>query len=102
MPIYEYRCQQCGEVSAYLLKTYGGEPTSGCKQCQCPDLQRIISPVAYLRSEADKFAQLDPKYGKMVDRALAKAPSDTDPEHYIRKMVPFSQAKEQGEPYFKE
>ena len=102
MPIYEYRCRQCGEISAFLLKNYGGEPQSGCKQCQSPDLQRIMSPVAYHRSEADKFAQLDPKYGKMVDRALAKAPGDTDPDHYVRKMVPFSQAKEQGDPYFKE
>ncbi len=58
--------------------------------------------MAYLRSDADKLAQLDPKYGKMVDRALAKSPSDTDPDHYIRKMVPFSQAKERGDPYFKE
>ena len=102
MPIYEYRCQRCGGISAYLVKAYGGEPASGCKQCQSPDLQRIMSSVTYLRSEADKFAQLDPKYGKMVDRALAKAPSDTDPEHYIRKMVPFSAAKERGDPYFKE
>jgi putative FmdB family regulatory protein len=102
MPIYEYRCQKCGEVSAFLLKNYGGEPTSGCKQCQSNDLQRIMSAVAYHRSEADKFAQLDPKYGKMVDRALAKAPSDTDPDHYVRKMVPFSAAKDQGDPYFKE
>lgn len=102
MPIYEYRCQQCGEVSSYLLQTYGAEPKSGCKQCQSPELQRIISSVAYLRSESDKFAQLDPKYGKMVDRALARAPSDTSPDHYVNKMVPFSQAKEQGDPYFKE
>ena len=58
--------------------------------------------MAYLRSEADKFAQLDPKYGKIVDRALANAPKDTHPDHYVRKMVPFSQAKERGDPYFKE
>jgi putative FmdB family regulatory protein len=102
MPIYEYRCRQCGEISAYLLKTIGGEPQSGCKQCESSELQRIMSSVAYIRSEADKFAQLDPKYTKMVDQALAKAPSDTSPDHYVRKMVPFSQAKEQGEPYFKD
>ena len=102
MPIYEYRCQQCGEVSSFFLKTYGAAPESACKHCQSADLQRIISSVAYHRSEADKFAQLDPKYTKMVDQALAKAPGDTDPEHYVRKMVPFSQAKEQGDPYFKE
>ena len=102
MPIYEYRCQQCSEVSSYYLKTYGAVPRSGCKHCQSPDIQRIMSNVTHIRSEADKFAQLDPKYGKMVDQTLAKAPSDTNPDHYVRKMVPFSQAKEQGDPYFKD
>lgn len=102
MPVYEYRCQSCREVSSFFIKTYGGEPDSGCKHCNSPGIERIISSVAYHRSETDKFAQLDPKYGKMVDRALANAPSDTDPDHYVRKMVPFSQAKEQGDPYFKE
>ena len=102
MPIYEYRCQRCQQVSSHFVKTYGAPPLSGCTHCESPDLQRIMSSVAYIRSEADKLAQLDPKYTKMVDRALAKAPGDTDPSHYVNKMVPFSKAKEQGEPYFKE
>ena len=102
MPIYEYRCQHCQRVSSYFVKTYGAAPHSGCTHCESPDLRRIMSPVAYIRSEADKLAQLDPKYTKMVDRALAKSPGDTNPEHYVNKMVPFSKAKEQGDPYFKE
>ena len=102
MPIYEYRCQSCTQVSSYFVKTYGATPLSRCTHCESPDLQRIMSSVAYLRSEADKLAQLDPKYTKMVDRALAKAPNDTKPSHYVDKMVPFSKAKEQGDPYFKE
>ena len=40
------------------------------------------------------MSKLDPKYHKQVDAALAKAPSTSDPGHYVRKMVPFSQAKE--------
>ena len=102
MPIYEYRCQSCTQVSSYFVKTYVATPLSRCTHCESPDLQRIMSSVAYLRSEADKLAQLDPKYTKMVDRALAKAPNDTNPSHYVDKMVPFSKAKEQGDPYFKE
>ena len=102
MPIYEYRCQSCHQVSSYFVKTYGATPLSGCTHCESLDLQRIMSSVAYLRSEADKLAQLDPNYTKLVDRALAKAPNDTNPSHYVDKMVPFSKAKEQGDPYFKE
>jgi len=45
-------------------------------------------------SELDQMSKLDPKYHKQVDAALSKAPSTSDPGHYVRKMVPFSQAKE--------
>ena len=40
------------------------------------------------------MARLDSKYEKKVDQALAKAPADSHPDHYLRKMVPFSRAKE--------
>ena len=102
MPVYEYRCNNCSEISSFFIKTYGGNPASGCLSCQSDDLERIISAVAYLRSESDKLSQLDPKYGRIVDQALSKAPLDTNPDHYVNKMVPFSRAKESGEPYFKE
>ena len=102
MPIYEYRCQDCGSASSFYLRTSKRTPPSQCKHCDSENLQRIFSSFAYVKSEADKIAQLDPKYLKMVDQAMAKAPKDTDPEHHLRKMVPFSQAKETGEPYFKD
>ena len=102
MPVYEYRCNKCQQISSFLVKTYGGSPNSGCHSCQSNELERIISAVAYLRSEADKLSQLDPKYGKIVDQALSKAPLDTNPDHYVNKMIPFSKAKESGDPYFKE
>ena len=102
MPIYEYRCQDCGSLNSVFLRTFSSSPPSNCQHCEGSRLNRIISSVAYLRSESDKLAQLDPKYYKMVDQALAKAPGDTDPDYHMRKMVPFSQAKETGEPYFKE
>lgn len=102
MPIYEYRCRQCRKTSSFYLRTYGAQPDSDCQHCGAAELERIISSVAYLKSEADKMAQLDPKYGRIVDQALARAPRDTDPDHYVKKMVPFSRAKEKGDPYFKE
>ena len=102
MPIYEYRCQDCGSASSFYLRTSKSTPPSQCQHCDSEKLQRIFSSFAYVKSEADKIAQLDPKYYKMVDQAMAKAPKDTDPEHHLRKMVPFSQAKERGDPYFKE
>jgi hypothetical protein len=57
-------------------------------------VERILSSFASPLSEADKTSRLDPKYHKMVDAAVGKAPSTSHPDHYLRKMVPFSQAKE--------
>ena len=102
MPIYEYRCHGCGGVNSVFLRSMNSPDPTTCRLCQGVGLQRIISRVAYLRSDADKLEQLDPRYYKMVDQALANAPADSDPGFHMDKMVPFSQAKETGEPYFKE
>jgi hypothetical protein len=39
------------------------------------------------------MARLDAKYEKRVDQAIAKAPADSHPDHYMRNMVPFSRAQ---------
>jgi len=44
-------------------------------------------------SEQDKMARLDSKYDKQVEQAISKAPTDSHPDHYMRKMVPFSRAQ---------
>ncbi len=102
MPIYEYRCQDCQSVNSAFLRSFSSPAPSSCQFCASDQLQRIMSRIAYVRSEADKFAQLDSKYVRMVDQALGKAPANSDPDFHMNKMVPFSQAKEAGEPYFKE
>ena len=102
MPIYEYRCHDCGGVNSVFLRSMSSPDPSNCKLCEGGNLRRIMSRVAYLRSEADKMDQLDPKYFKMVDKALANAPANSDPDFHMNKMVPFNRAKEKGEPYFKE
>ena len=102
MPIYEYRCHQCGDTSSFYLRTYSAAPPANCRHCDSADLQRIMSSFAYHSSESDKLNQLDPKYYKLVDDAMANAPKESDPNYHNDNMVPFSQAKETGEPYFKE
>ena len=102
MPIYEYRCPDCGGASSFYLRTSQSTPPSQCQHCDGENLRRIFSSFAYVKSEVDKISQLDPNYYKMVDQALARAPKDTDPQHHLRQMFHFSQAKETGEPYFKD
>ena len=102
MPIYEYRCQDCKSVNSAFLRSFSSPAPSSCQFCASDQLHRIMSQITYVRSEADKFAQLDPKYVRMVDQALGNAPANSDPDYHMKNMVPFSQAKESGEPYFKE
>lgn len=102
MPIYEFRCEPCGKTFSMYFQTSTASPPTPCRYCGSEAVQRLFSSFAYLMSEQTKQSKLDPRYQQRVDAALAKAPADTDPNHYLRKMVPFSQAKERGEPYFKE
>ena len=64
MPIYEYRCNDCGKVSTFLILSMGKafEPT-----CRCggKNLMRLMSRFATVRSEEDRLDSLaDPgKWG---------------------------------------
>ncbi len=102
MPIYEFRCQGCGATNSVYYRTFDATPPSGCRYCSGKELKRIFSTFAYHKSEIDKMEQLDSKYYKMVDQAIAGSPNDSDPNYHLDKMVPFSAAKETGESYFKD
>ena len=45
MPIYEYRCPQCGEKFEKLVRFGGTEPVQ-CPRCQSSAPQRMISLFA--------------------------------------------------------
>lgn len=105
MPIYEYRCQSCHRVSSRFFKaasSAGAGAAVGCAHCGAPGAERIMSSFAQGRTEADALRNLDPRYYKMVDSALGQAPPESTPEHYLRRMAPFSAAEKTGEPYFHE
>ncbi|HEY5866737.1 MAG TPA: zinc ribbon domain-containing protein [Candidatus Tectomicrobia bacterium] len=101
MPIYEFRCEVCEHTFSLYFRTATAPPPDQCRYCGSSNLQRLFSSFAYLMTEQTRASKLDPKYHKQVDAALSKAPADSDPNYYLRKMVPFSRAKEAGEPYFK-
>jgi putative FmdB family regulatory protein len=47
MPIYEYRCKDCGERFERLTLTIDQDPPDLlCPTCESHDLQRLISAVA--------------------------------------------------------
>jgi putative FmdB family regulatory protein len=41
MPIYEYRCEQCGQVNEFLI--LGRQDQLLCKQCGSKDLTKLLS-----------------------------------------------------------
>jgi putative FmdB family regulatory protein len=51
MPIYEYRCKQCGATSEFLVGVSSTEKTLRCKQCGSPKLEKMISVSHSLKVE---------------------------------------------------
>ena len=99
MPIYEYRCQSCHRVSSFFFKVASAATAVNCEHCGDTGMERIMSSFSQGRTEADALRDLDPRYYKMVDDALGKAPSTSHPDHYLQRMAPFSAAEKIGDPY---
>lgn len=89
MPIYSYRCRDCGEVTDVFASVQESAAEAGCEHCQSRATHRIISRVAYHASDNSRTARLDPKYEKMVDHAFQKSAS-ADVDRLLKKMKPFS------------
>jgi len=52
VPIYEYRCEECGKRSSALLPSYSS-PDPVCPHCGKPALRRLVSTFATARSGDD-------------------------------------------------
>ena len=77
MPIYEYRCDDCGKVSEFLLLKVGEEFIPQCKGCKSKRMSRVLSRVRVVRSEESRLESLsDPsKWGDLDEkdpRSMAK------------------------------
>jgi len=49
MPIYEYKCQRCGQVSELLVKTMSGGEYLSCPRCGSGDLEKLLSVPTLLK-----------------------------------------------------
>jgi putative FmdB family regulatory protein len=47
MPIYEYRCNECGGVSEILVGLHSGDETLVCQHCGSSDLERLLSVSSF-------------------------------------------------------
>jgi len=61
MPIYEYQCQACGEMTEVLQKI-NDDPLVVCPVCQKKKLKKVISSAGF-RLKGDGWYETDFKSG---------------------------------------
>lgn len=52
MPIYEYRCQQCGALSSFLVRSISTPFAAACKTCGSDQMDRRMSTFAMGKTAA--------------------------------------------------
>jgi putative FmdB family regulatory protein len=88
MPIYEYRCQDCGKRSSYILLSRSDQGSVVCRQCHSSNLERLMSRFSAPKSEEARLEALaDPSKFGDVD--------ENDPQSMARFMKKMGQ--EMGE-----
>ena len=53
MPIYEYRCSDCGRISSVFVRSASSASDPSCEHCGATSLTRVMSKVARLKTDAD-------------------------------------------------
>jgi putative FmdB family regulatory protein len=88
MPIFEYRCDDCGKVSEFLVIKTDETFIPRCKRCQSKKMSRVLSKVRVIHSEESRMEGLaDPsKWGGLDEK---------DPKSMARWMK--RMGKEMGE-----
>ncbi len=58
MPIYEYRCADCGSTSEFLVSRMGAKPADlKCGQCGGSNMDKALSTVAVHQQSAGPACQ---------------------------------------------
>ncbi|RMF83670.1 MAG: zinc ribbon domain-containing protein [Nitrospinota bacterium] len=107
MPIYEYRCNDCGKKFAFLYGVSAYSRSLCCPYCEGINLSRLISRVARLRSEEDRLEALadpgkigdweDPRQIRRWARQMGSALSDEAGEDLSEVVDEMLESEQQGE-----
>jgi putative FmdB family regulatory protein len=79
MPIYEYRCAACQRRSSLYYQSFSAAERAEphCEHCGSADVSRLVSRVAFLKSEESRLEDLS------SDSALANV-DESDPRSIAR------------------
>lgn len=53
MPIYEFKCRDCGKLNSVFTRSVSAEVNAKCEKCGSKKLERAVSKFAHHRTEAD-------------------------------------------------
>lgn len=88
MPIYEYRCRDCGKKSTFLTLSVASPFEPKCKKCGSANLDKLVSRIAVSRSEESRLESL-------ADPSKLAGLDENDPKSLARWMK--KMGKEVGE-----
>ena len=107
MPIYEFKCQDCGRLTSVFVRSVGASSEAAC-HCGSRRLERAISRFAYHKSEQTILEEYgaepkrledykDPRQiGRWVERKFQEHGMDVPDE--ARKMIDAAREGEFPEP----
>jgi putative FmdB family regulatory protein len=82
MPIYEYRCEDCGKKTTVVTLSVGAAVKPKCRGCGGLRLSKMVSRVAVLRSEESRLE-------RMADPSSLAGLDEEDPKsvaRWVKKM----------------
>ncbi|MGB7296224.1 MAG: zinc ribbon domain-containing protein [Candidatus Aminicenantales bacterium] len=88
MPIYEYRCRDCGRKSVFITLSVTSPLDPRCRKCGGANLEKLVSRVAVSRSEESRQENL-------ADPSKLSGLDENDPKSVARWMK--KMGKEMGE-----
>ncbi len=88
MPIYEFRCRDCGKKSTFLTLSVSSSFDQKCKKCGSRNLDKLVSRVTVSRSEESRLESL-------ADPSKLAGLDENDPKSMARWMK--KMGKEMGE-----
>ena len=91
MPIYEYRCRECDAVTGERASVNAIPADIACERCG-DRATRIVSLPSVRLSSKSKVARLDPKYDRMVDKAMRNTTS-ADPDRLLNRRGDISKGR---------